>query len=189
MAGGDDECKVAPIIHVGTSDDEVDGGVPAEEETEQHVSAAVAAAAAGNQWACGKLDLRGCSHAGFSISAVTVAGCLKGLTYLNLEFAIAVTDAHVAALAEWGTLKKVNLNAAQDVGDDAVKALARSCPELTEIGLYWNVRVGLWGGCLPSCVGDRVLVKDFSARLLSTPFFLCSPPRASKPNQPILTRT
>jgi len=42
-----------------------------------------------------------------------------------------VTDAHVAALAARGTLQQVNLNAAQDVGDAAVHALARGCPRLT----------------------------------------------------------
>ena len=140
-----------------------DGGrVPSEDETERHVSDAVAAATAGHEWDCGKLDLRGCSNAGLAIDRVTGVGHpLKNLTSLNLEFALQVTDAHVAALAEWGALRRVNLNAAQNVGDEAVKALARSCPNLTEIGLYWNVRVrtrrgkpgGGWGG-MPRGLGE-----------------------------------
>lgn len=143
--GHDEDSSAAPsLVVVRTSDvGEADGGVPTAQETERHVRDAAAAAAAGSTWECGKLDLRGCSFAGLSIDRVTAAGGrLENLTYLNLEFALQVTDAHVAALAEWGALRRVNLNAAQNVGDEAVKALARWCPNLTEIGLYWNVRVG-----------------------------------------------
>jgi hypothetical protein len=115
--------------------------VPTEEETAQQVRDAVAAAAAGTVWKHDTLDLRGCHRSGQYIATIVAAGRLKHLACLNLEFAMQVTDEHVAALAEWGTLRRVNLNAAQHVGDRAVTALARCSPDLTEIGLYWNVRV------------------------------------------------
>ena len=154
MAGQQNDGTIVTATSNKDKDDDDggrDGRVPSEDETERHVSDAVAAAASGHEWDCGKLDLRGCPNAGLAIDRVTDVGHpLKNLTSLNLEFALQVTDAHVAALAERGALRRVNLNAAQNVGDEAVKALARSCPHLTEIGLYWNVRVrtrrGKWGG-------------------------------------------
>ena len=60
---------------------------------------------------------------------------------VNLEFGLRVDDARVARLARCGTLRRVNLNAAQDVGDVAVAAIAANNPNLREMSLYWNVRV------------------------------------------------
>ena len=146
----DDERASSVTTVVGTSDRTFDfggrkwGRVPTADEAEQHVAAAVAAAKEGRVWDCGALDLRSYAQAGLAIDRVTRVGKpLANLTCLNLEFALEVTDEQVAALAlaSNGSLRSVNLNAAQNVGDDAVKALARSCSELTEIGLYWNVRV------------------------------------------------
>lgn len=113
-----------------------------EDEIERRVREVTAAVSAGKPVPGGALDLRGCHRAGLAVDAVTGAGRLIHLTCVNLEFALQVNDGHVAALATCGTLRRVNLNAAQNVGDDAVVALATSCPELEEIGLYWNVRVG-----------------------------------------------
>ena len=136
-------CGSSAVGEVGTSYRTFDWGrVLTAEEAEQHVSDAVSAATEGRAW--DRLDLRSFPHAGLAIDRVTSVGkSLANLTCVNLEFALEVTDAHVAALARAsnGSLLSVNLNASQSVGDDAVKALARSCPKLTEIGLYWNVRV------------------------------------------------
>ena len=89
------------------------------------------------------LNLRGCPDANAAIDRL-LARCrprLPRLRALNLEFALRVTDDRVAALARCGTLRRVNLNAAQHLGDAALDALSENNPHLERVSLYWNVRV------------------------------------------------
>ena len=116
------------------------------EALEAHVQAACDALRSGGTF--GVLDLRGHPDAGAAIDTILVSasdpGALRALNLhtLNLEFALNVTDAHVRAMAECGTLVDVNLNATSEVGDGAVEALAdRNGKTLASLGLYWNVRV------------------------------------------------
>ena len=111
-----------------------------------HVQAACDALRSGGTF--GVLDLRGHPDAGAAIDTILASasdpGALRALNLhtLNLEFALNVTDAHVRAMAECGTLVDVNLNATSEVGDGAVEALAdRNGKTLASLGLYWNVRV------------------------------------------------
>ena len=116
------------------------------EALEAHVQAACDALRSGGTF--GVLDLRGHPDAGAAIDTILASasdpGALRALNLhtLNLEFALNVTDAHVRAMAECGTLVDVNLNATSEVGDGAVEALAdRNGKTLASLGLYWNVRV------------------------------------------------
>ena len=107
--------------------------------SERHVRDAADAASSGRPFDV--LNLRGHPDAGAALDVVLASGRPLLASALNLEFGLCVDDARVAALARCGTLRRVNLNAAQDVGDVAVAALAAHNPDLREIGLYWNVRV------------------------------------------------
>ena len=116
------------------------------EALEAHVQAACDALRSGGTF--GVLDLRGHPDAGAAIDTILASasdpGALRALNLhtLNLEFALNVTDAHVRAMAECGTLVDVNLNATSEVGDGAVEALAdRNERTLASLALYWNVRV------------------------------------------------
>ena len=98
------------------------------EALEAHVQAACDALRSGGTF--GVLDLRGHPDAGAAIDTILASasdpGALRALNLhtLNLEFALNVTDAHVRAMAECGTLVDVNLNATSEVGDGAVEAFA-----------------------------------------------------------------
>ena len=109
------------------------------EASERHVLDAAEAASSGRPFDV--LNLRGHPDAGAALDVVLASGRPLLASTLNLEFGLRVDDARVARLARCGTLRRVNLNAAQDVGDVAVAAIAANNPNLREMSLYWNVRV------------------------------------------------
>jgi F-box/leucine-rich repeat protein 2/20 len=93
------------------------------------------------------LTLDGETRAGAALRSLALRAAasplLSQLEALSLEFAGVLADADVAAVARvcGATLRRINLNAAQRVGDEAVSVLAAHCRSLTELQLYWNVRV------------------------------------------------
>eukprot|EP00238_Polyblepharides_amylifera_P010285 CAMPEP_0196595358 /NCGR_PEP_ID=MMETSP1081-20130531/80908_1 /TAXON_ID=36882 /ORGANISM="Pyramimonas amylifera, Strain CCMP720" /LENGTH=342 /DNA_ID=CAMNT_0041919903 /DNA_START=50 /DNA_END=1078 /DNA_ORIENTATION=+ len=88
------------------------------------------------------LSLAGTSEAGKRISYFVAQSHFQALKELDLEFAQGVEDQHVRLLASFG-LESLNLNACQDVGEQAIIDLIKgpAGSTLRMLSFYWNLKV------------------------------------------------
>ncbi len=93
------------------------------------------------------IDLREHKHGGDQIQEMMASGSLRHCEDCNLEYAQNITDDSVRALSMATALRRLNLNACQDYTDDGLQALAKGCSSLTDLSLYWNVKIGDNGIC------------------------------------------
>ncbi|KAF8821726.1 putative F-box protein [Cardiosporidium cionae] len=63
----------------------------------------------------------------------------QALMHLSFEFCAAFTREHIQLLPS--TLRSLNLNGCQSIDDTALRLLAKRCPRLQHLQLYWNVHI------------------------------------------------
>jgi F-box/leucine-rich repeat protein 2/20 len=88
------------------------------------------------------IDLREHKNGGGKIQEMADSGELRQCEDCTLEYAQKVSDDSLRALSIATGLTRLNLNACQDYTDDGLGALAKGCSSLTDLSLYWNVKIG-----------------------------------------------
>jgi F-box/leucine-rich repeat protein 2/20 len=88
------------------------------------------------------IDLREHKNGGGKIQELADSGELRHCQDCSLEYAQNVSDNSLRTLSIATALTRLNLNACQDYTDDGLEALAKGCSSLTDLSLYWNVKIG-----------------------------------------------
>ena len=90
----------------------------------------------------GHMNLREHKEAGAAVRDLAASGALDKCTSLDLEYGGGVGDATLALVGDHGgQLRSLNLNACQDYTDEGLLSIARGCTSLTNLSLYWNVKI------------------------------------------------